>query len=172
MAFTEVQDLACDTAISLGGRDKKTGKPNPTSITGYYIGTREFDSKFGRSKIHILQTAKGTVGVYGKTDLDRKMTAVTAGWSVRITQNGSTPTNKGNDMLKFKVEVDKENFIQVDLPNSNEEEGVAVSGGDENDAYEYSTEEEDLPVETSRPVARTTAPADKARVQALIANRK
>lgn len=177
MAFTEVQDLGCDTAISLGGRDKKTGKANPTTITGYFLGSREIVSKFsstGKSKMHIFQTPKGNVGVFGKTDLDRKMLEVQAGFMVRVTQSGSVPTNKGNDMLKFKVEVDSDNSIAVSAH--------AADGGYEDTASDttddsYGTEE-DLPVETATPPAarsapRAATPEQRAKAaQALLASRK
>lgn len=180
MAFTEVQDLGCDTAISLGGRDKKTGKPNPTTLTGYFLGTREIASKFsasGKAKMHVFQTPKGNVGVFGKTDLDRKMSEVQAGVMVRVTQNGSVPTNKGNDMLKFKVEVDADNSIVVSPPSTEGgyEESAADPDGYGVDPY---AAEEDLPVETTpppaaRPAPRAATPEQRAKAaQALLASRK
>lgn len=179
MAFTEVQDLGCDKAISLGGRDKKTNKPNPTTVQGYYLGSRDIASKFsktGFAKMHILSTPTGNVGVYGKTDLDRKIAEVRAGCMVRITQNGSVPTNKGNDMLKFKVEVDTDNTIDVgnlaSAPSNDSEAPASETYADDDSGYAY---QDDLPVETApapRQPARSPAPADKARVQQLLSGRK
>jgi len=121
MAFKEVQSLDADTTISLGGFNKKTRQDNPTQITGYFLGTRKVASpkaKSGFSYLHIFQTEEGNVGVWGKTDLDRKMTALTSnlGALVRVTQKGSKPTKNGNDMYMFRVEVDNDDRIEVTAP--------------------------------------------------------
>ena len=142
MGFKEVVDLDCDTTTGIGGKNKKTGKMNPTKIEGYFIGSKETPSKKSKSGIamlHILQTAKGNVGVWGKTDLDRKMLAVTRGCMIRIQANGTVPTPNG-DMYKFKVEIDETNCIDVgDLPLSGTEAAAAeqdASGGEEQAADE------------------------------------
>ena len=51
MAFKEVQSLEAENAISLGGRNKKTGKENPTKAEGYYLGSRTTTGKLGDSKL-------------------------------------------------------------------------------------------------------------------------
>ncbi len=117
MGFKEVQTLDADTTITIGGFVKKTGKKNPTQIEGFYLGKREVTGgKFTRpgkkDRIYFLQTADGNVGVWGKTDLDRKMDAVTPGTMIRIGYAGMTPTPNG-DMHKYKVEVDETNTIEV-----------------------------------------------------------
>ena len=76
MAFKAVLDLNAEVTISLGGMNKKTGKANPKSVEGYYLGKKSIEDrkkKSGVSYIYILQTDKGNVGVWGKTDMDRKM---------------------------------------------------------------------------------------------------
>src|SRR3954468_6708897 len=111
MGFREVQTLDAEVTIALGGRNKKTGKANPTSAEGYFLGSRQVDSKKsknGKASIHFLQTAEGNLGVWGKTDLDRKLSAVTPGTMVRITQSGMVATPNG-DMYKYKVEIDESN---------------------------------------------------------------
>lgn len=115
MAFKEVVSLECENTTALGGINKKTGRANPTKAEGYFLGSKEVESKKsknGKAKIHVLQTSDGNLGVWGKTDLDRKMLTVAAGAMIRITQNGKTPTPNG-DMYKYKVEVDTENTIDV-----------------------------------------------------------
>ncbi len=115
MAFKEVSSLEADTTISLGGFNKKTGKANPTKVEGYFLGKKEVSSprsKTGKSSLYILQTAKGNVGVWGKTDLDRKMGSVVPGTMIRVTQNGTRPTPNG-DMYTYKVEYDDSNRVEV-----------------------------------------------------------
>lgn len=178
MAFTEVVGLDCDNTTALGGLNKKTGKPNPTKAEGYYLGSRDVESKKSRSgfaKLHILQTANGNQGIWGKTDLDRKLSSVVAGTMIRITQNGKQPTPNG-EMYKYKVEIDRDNVIEV---ASNNNESSASPSEDATGEYESSEEsfedaeevlDEVTPPRPSRPVRAAAAPdaARQAKVQALL----
>jgi hypothetical protein len=113
--FKEVTSIDADTTTALGGINKKTNKPNPKSIEGYYLGKKVVESKKARSgycNIFIFQTAKGSVGVWGKTDLDRKMAVVNPGVMVRVTHSGMQPTPNG-DMYKYKVEIDENNTTEI-----------------------------------------------------------
>lgn len=115
MAFKTVTDLSADVTISLGGKDKKTGKLNPTTIEGYYLGKRviaDTKKKSGKSYIYIFQTPTGNKGVWGKTDLDNKMLEVTPGTMTRASFLKMVPTKNG-DMYRYKVEVDVDNTIEV-----------------------------------------------------------
>lgn len=138
MAFKEVSSLDCDTTITLGGKDKKTGKPNPTRIEGYFLGTKEVGpNKFNKQKtdvVHVFQTKEGNTGVWGKTDLDTKLKNAIPGRMVRATFTGTIPTNKGNDMLKYKVEVDDSNTIDVS--------DLVVSTSDDNSYANETVDEE------------------------------
>src|SRR4051812_19473125 len=116
MGFKEVQDLDAEVTTALGGVSKKTGKPNPKQVEGYFIGTRTVESKKAKDgfcKLHIFQTAKGNLGVWGKTDLDRKLANVTPGVMVRATCTGMQAIPGKNDMYKYKVETDDSNTIEV-----------------------------------------------------------
>ncbi len=142
MAFKELQDLSTDTTVAIGGFNKKAKKDNPTSIEGYYLGTRTVNSpksKGGVAKLHVLQTSKGVVGVWGKTDLDNKMGQATLGLSTRISFDKMVPTPNG-EMYKFKVAQDSENAIEVSaLP------AVSASDyqADSQDSEEYGDETDD-----------------------------
>lgn len=151
MAFKEVASLDAETTIALGGTNRKTGKKNPTSAEGYYLGSRKVTNKNGESSIHFLQTPKGNLGVWGKTDMDRKLSSVTPGDMIRVSFTGMTPTPRG-DMYKYKVEVDKSNTIEVDsLPQGASAVGNSDMGEDEDESYaasstfdeDYSDEEEE-----------------------------
>lgn len=182
MAFKTVQSLDADVTVSLGGFNKRTGKANPKTIEGYFLGTKKTvskKSKSGFADLHILQTSQGNVGVWGKTDMDRKMRSVTPGVMVRITHAGMQPTLNG-EMYKFTVEHDDENALDVSELTSpeaaqEEEETAQNVGSFDSSAEEYSDEEETALDEA--PPARATAPrapaktADSARqaqVQALL----
>ena len=148
MSFKEVQDLDCDNATPIGGFNKKTKKDNPKMVEGYYLGSREVPDqkrKSGISYLHILQTAKGRLGIWGKTDMDRKIRAVTPGVVVRITFLKMVPTPNG-EMYKYSVELDEENVL--DMSDFAPSDAAAV--GEDDDVEETQDDEvvdEEEPIE-------------------------
>jgi hypothetical protein len=189
MAFKErlVVDADQDSTTALGGFNKKTGKPNPTQIEGYFLGSKSIPSpkaRSGVSLLHILQTAKGNWGVWGKTDLDRKIAGVVPGTMIRIVQKGTVKTPNG-EMYKFQVLVDEENVIAVDAPSAVApqdavEDDVPISFASVDDAEETLVDEDEAlpdevvpvapPVRAARPAAPSAA--SQAKVQALLAQRR
>lgn len=190
MGYQEVVSLDCDTAIQLGGKDRKTGKANPTRIEGYYVGSKNVPSpksKTGFSKLHVFQTPKGAVGVWGKTDLDRKLASAQTGAMTRVTYTGMKET-KNNPMYVYKVEVDADNSI--DVSSASEDSGDADSAenlfGNETSEATYEDAEETDPGEEASaldeaPPARAAAPRipvqtpsaeRQAKVKALLGARK
>lgn len=132
MAFKEVASLDTDKTVALGGIDKRTGKANPTKLEGFYLGTKQVNSplsKTGLSAVHIFQTAAGNIGVWGKTDLDRKMAVATVGAMTRVTQTGKQQIPGKNPMYKFKVEIDADNTIEVGNLTESTASGSADNGG-------------------------------------------
>lgn len=129
MGFTEVASLDADVTVALGKVDKKTGKPYPKQAEGYFLGTRTVENKRGESKLHFLQTAKGNLGVWGTTDLNRKLGQVKPGTMIRITSTGTKSTPNG-DMYTYKVEQDQTNSIEVAA-----DETVYAGGMDEATDY-------------------------------------
>lgn len=168
--FKEVATLDADKVTALGGKDKKSGKVNPKNAEGYYLGSRKVENKKSKSGyvyIHYLQTDKGNLGIWGKTDLDRKITSVTPGTMVRITQTGMQPTPNG-DMYKFKVEVDVENTIDVDLSTENTVSNEEDAEQEETEEYEEEPEEQE--VEEQLP-ARAASAAKQSEVNAILKRR-
>lgn len=139
MAFQEIADLDCTTTVALGGVNKKTNKKNPTTLEGYFIGTKQtpnLKSKTGESALHIFQTADGNVGVWGKTNLDQKLKSAVVGAMTKVTFTGMQPT-KNNPMYKYSVAQDKDNCIEVATPNND-----AADNADSNDSEIYDDAEE------------------------------
>lgn len=168
MAFKEVTDLNADVVISLGGTNKKTGKKNPINIEGYYLGRREVEDrkkKSGVGYIYFFQTPKGNVGVWGKTDLDRKMLTAKTGTMMRITSTGTRPTPNG-DMYIYRVEVDSENTIEV----LSEETNFSAASEEADDSFEAADEEESY--SAPAPSVVDEAAARRAKVQALLSKKK
>jgi len=178
MAFKKVIDLDSDTTTALGGVDKKTGKKNPTTVEGYYIGSKKVDSpkaKSGFAYLHVLQTADGNLGVWGKTDLDRKMLNVVPGTMTRINQTGKKATKNG-DMYLFQVEVDEENTIEVNLPSSEEsgeilEDDNGADFGDGDDTGEDETPADEIPPARAQAPRKAAAAPSPARAKSLLGNR-
>lgn len=169
MGFKEVTSLDTDHTTALGGINKKTGKSNPTSAEGYYLGSKKVESKKARSGfayLHILQTPKGNLGIWGKTDLDRKILSVPPGSMVRVTHTGMLTTPNG-DMYKFKVEVDSDNTIEVSA--SAEDHSVGVSEETwSNDDENSDSIEQDSSGDDDYGQAVLAAAERKAKVEALL----
>lgn len=174
MAFKTLVSLDTDKVIGIDGKiDKKTRVKNPTSIEGYFLGSKKIDSpkdKRGFSYIHIFQTPEGNTGVWGKTDLDYKMKQVTAGTMVRASFDRMLATKNG-DMYKFRVQVDEDNTVDVSgLSEGNQ--GVSADNASEVEDYEAEeVDDEDTytpPVE----VARAATQASNAKVKELLARRR
>lgn len=181
MAFKELLDNSTDTTISLGGTNRKTNKVNPTSIEGYYLGSRKVEDnkkKTGFSYIHVFQTAKGNVGVWGKTDMDRKVITVPVGTMTRVAYDRMRPTQNG-EMYVYKVAVDETNTIDtgtsIQQEASNSEEESLTEGFDSSvDETDINAEEEALdeapPSRSLPPKVAAKAPdaARQAKVAALL----
>lgn len=180
MAFKEVQTLNADVTFAIGGFDKKAKKENPKQAEGYYLGKRVTEGgKYGPSTIYFLQTKKGNVGIWGKTDLNQKMAAVPAGSMIRVTHAGMTPTPNG-DMHKYKVEVDSTNTIDVSGLTTTADEYTSAddnSADAEDDAtadleavgYSSDDEDEEAPEPVALPVGNRGSNADRrAKVEALL----
>lgn len=178
MAFQELNTLDADTTIALGGVNKKTGKKNPTKAEGYYLGYRKVDSaksKSGQAFLHFLQTPTGNIGVWGKTDLDRKLTQVTPGVMVRINQTGTVPTPNGT-MYKYKVEVDPDNTIDVNFDSGNDNGGADEAANDDinydnagsGQTYDNGAEEDEA---QNAALAAATKARRQAEVQAILSGK-
>ena len=177
MAYKERTSLDADVTTPIGGVNKKTGKKNPSQIEGYYLGSREVESKKsknGKAQIHFLQTSKGNVGVWGKTDLDRKLDGVEPGCMIRITHTGMQSTPNG-DMYKYKVEVDDENTIEVSAASSDsssddteEYDGNLSQDLEDNQGYDSEDTEESEEDVAQLAAAKQAAASRAAKVQSLL----
>lgn len=180
MAFETVASLDADTTTALGGTDKKTGKKNPTQVEGYYLGFRLVDSKKGEAKLHVIQTPKGNIGVWGKTNMNSQLLGVKPGTMVRVSFTGMLPTKNG-DMYKYKVEVDKTNTVEVanltagEANEALDEGGYSADDTDDGATYGEDTDgdadaEEEAQVQALLQAEKIAA--QKAKVQALLNKNK
>ncbi len=157
MAYRTKFDGTTDTTIKLGGPG------NPTSIEGYFLGTRDIpDQGYGPGKLHIFQTQEGSVGVWGKTNSNRLLTPDIVGQMVLLTFTGMGEKKKGkNPAYNYSVQHDPENTMDVTgiNVNSSEPEGLDDETDGGNDV------EETAPVVTApRPKVTTPSVAPKATI--------
>jgi hypothetical protein len=188
MGFQEVQTLDADKTITIGGKDKKTGKTNPKELEGYFLGSRtvQGNGKYANkpSTLYFLQTKDGNTGVWGKTDLNRKLSGVVPGTMIKIVYQGMVSVPNG-EMHKYKVFQDKNNTIDVsEISTAGEETGsdesendieqgdLADSGGydsSDDDTDDYEEEVVAAPVRKTTPSSVNASAAErKAKVEALL----
>ncbi len=173
MAYEEVSEVS---TVQLGGVNKKTGKPNPTELEGYYVGVEQRPNKFNPAQpknFYKFQTQNGLVGTYASAGIDSALkNAVLGRMTLLISTGEIKDTGKGNPMKVFKAKQDKTNTIDVDnasfaSDNSSDEYGST-------DTYSEPEEVELTP--PARPVAparaATVPSADRqARIQAMLSNK-
>ena len=169
MGFQEVSSLDADVVVALGKKDK-TGKAYPKQAEGYYIGSRTVENKRGESKIHFLQTPKGNLGLWGTTDLNRKLGQVPVGTMVKVTSTGTKRTPNG-DMYTYKVEQDLDNTIEVATLTAGEANETYEDAGtvDNGSTVDYDDTETD---EDAEQAAALAAAERKAKVDAMLRGNK
>ena len=172
MGFKPVTSLDADTAISLGKIDEKGKTTN--SIEGYYLGFRTTTNSYGDSNLHVFQTPKGNVGVWGSANMDQKLKQVKPGTMTRVTANGLAPKKPGKNPMKlFLVSVDEDNVTEVSEAEEGGEDTNYDAAG--NTGFYDDVTAEDFPEPVPDFVASRTGktPAERqAEVQAMLKSRK
>lgn len=170
MAFKEVTSLDAENVVALGKKDKATGKPYPKQAEGYFLGSRTVENKRGESKIHFLQTPNGNLGLWGTTDLNRKLGQAPVGAMVRVTSTGTKSTPNG-EMYTYKVEVDKDNAIEVAAAEESTSSGGSYSDEDSDSTYASSNDgssSDDGEDEDAAQAVALAAAERRAKVQSLL----
>lgn len=171
MAYEKVVDLSTDTVHKLGGVDAKTGKKNPISIEGYYLGCRMVKSENGESTIHVFQTPKGNEGIWGSADTNTKLGNVTPGTMTNVVFKAKIKIGGGKTKNTFDVFVDNEQTIEVAGKGFNRNSAAEDSYEASDDTTEEYTsddaDEEDAGQEVAAQLAADSA-ARAAKVQSLL----
>lgn len=182
MAYEKV-GMFTENNIKLGGINKKTGKPNPTTLEGYYKGTKEVKNEVfeGVSQIHVFKTKAGDVGVWGAANLNYQIKDCQKGVSTLIKFMGTKPSKKGSPMQVFEVLQDKSNAdgsIEVTAGPLEEAEEPSHEA-DEPSFDDGSFDVEEIEAEPAyvapvapRQPARPVNSDAKSKVDALLASRK
>lgn len=181
MAFKKLLSLECEATTALGGQDRKTGKKNPTTVEGYFLGSRDVESPRGKNKLHVFQTRNGNIGVWGKTHLNQQLGSVKPGTMSRVSFTGMMQTKNG-EMYRYGVEVDDSEIIEVNLATPEQTTETHAEPTISDEEYAAATSEESDEIEEavsyvrSKPTppkaARTVDAEKQARVQALLSGRK
>ena len=113
MAFQKVRVLEADVTYSLG-KLNKTGKTDPKSIEGYYLGKRNVETPLGESTLHYFETQSGVTAVWGTTKLNSGLTQVKLGNMTRVEFVGIGKPSKGKQGARlFEIQQDPDNSIEV-----------------------------------------------------------
>lgn len=176
MGFKELSSLDADVTVALGKKNKETGRPYPTVAEGYYLGKRAVKTNRGESELHFLQSALAyndlglkvgqNLGVWGTTDLNRKLLQVTPGNMVRVTSAGTKPTPNG-DMYVYRVEVDSDNAIEV---STAEADYVSSEDDTTNDDTTYSEDDTPPRAAPAASIERVQGILNKGKTKASIRN--
>jgi hypothetical protein len=165
MAYEKVKDLSTDTVVKIGGVDSKTGKKNPTQMEGYYLGSRVVQTNNGESRIHVFQTPKGNIGVWGTKDLTDKLSQVIPGTMVLVEYGGKRNLKGGKTLHTYTVSQDKTNILDIEtLPAGSETAGDESYGSVDDDyigSDDDSADDEDTQQAAALLVAEQKAKAAK-----------
>lgn len=171
MAFKEQLDTSSASCISLGGFNRATKSDNPVQVEGYYLGSKTVTNKLGDSKLHFLKTSEGLIGVWGKTDLDRRFGDVIAGQMVRVLYTGTRPTPRGKDMYVYKILVDADNVLPADeIPSFATQKALEEFDDNSEDDVpnDFSEEPAYTPPASAAVPAQVASTAQRANVAALL----
>jgi len=158
MSYKKHVDLNSDVTVALGGKDAK-GKPNPTSVEGYYLGSRTVDGEYGEAKIHYFNTAEGVVGVWGKTNLNRILDPKYLGMMVLVSFTGMGKAQKGKKPpYNYELQYDDGNTTDVSGFNLDAAGAEEPDYSDSEEGYEESSVDGDETEADEPPPARVTAP--------------
>ncbi len=166
MAYEQVADLSADTVVKLGGVSNKTQKPNPTKMEGYYLGSRGVQTQNGPALIHVFQTPKGNVGIWGTKDVNDKLGSVFPGTMALVEYTGKRQLAGGKSLHTYKVSQDKENCIEVATNTA-----TPTTEADADEAYAASTTnsyDEDDGADDAAQIAALAAAERKAKLEALL----
>lgn len=94
--------------------NKKGSLQEGASLEGYYIDKDEFDTKYGKMVLYILEQKEGgLIKVVGQTDLKSKFDSIPMGSYVWIEFVGLVETSRGAKKA-YKVEYDDEDKKEVE----------------------------------------------------------
>lgn len=163
MAYETKFDGSTDSTIKIGADN------NPTTLEGYFLGTKTIPSQtkgFKDSSLHIFQTPDGVIGAWGTTYLDRLLTEDLKGMKCLVEFTGMiAPKKRGQrPAYGYKVQFDRGDMISIDHVNLNAPKREALEsddggGEDEDTSFETETFEEPPKRQVSDRRAMTPKPA-------------
>jgi hypothetical protein len=132
MAYEKLTDLGTDQVFALGHGEGKQLK-----VEGYYLGSRTVTTSNGQSVIHVFQTPKGNVGVWGTKKLNDNLGGGTRGAMLLIEYKGKVKLQGGKTQHTYEFNIDRDNTIEVPRLSSGASEApvqiVEADGSDDDD---------------------------------------
>lgn len=162
MAYQKMTDLAADTVVALGQGEGKLPK-----IEGYYLGSRQVTTSNGPSNIHVFQTPKGNVGVWGTKKINDNLGNGTRGVMTLVEYKGKVKLQGGKTQHTYNFFTDPDNKIEVSQLAS----GVSDIPAEEYGNNGEEVQEEELDDDTQALIAAEQS-ARQAKVQALLTKNK
>src|SRR5665213_1974248 len=160
MAYQKLTDLGTDQVFALG-----IGEGKLNQIEGYYLGGRTVETANGPSVIHVFQTPKGNVGVWGTKKLNDKLGGSNRGVMTLVTYKGKIKLQGGKTQHTYEFMIDPDNIIEVtNLPSGNNTADVELTG-----EHEDSTDGVDEDFQQSAALA---AAERKAKVEGMLNRNK
>lgn len=108
MALQKKLDLSTDQVFALG-----QGEGKIMEIKGYYLGRRTVAVNGNDSAIHVFQTTKGNVGVWGTSKLNGNLTNDDLGVYQEIFYKGKVKLQGGKTQHTYDFNSDPEDTISV-----------------------------------------------------------
>jgi len=134
------------------------------SLTGYYLGSPDFEGEYGPTKKHLFKTKKGIRVVFGQTHLTQLLEGEKPGCLMQVTYTEDKKMKKGNPMKCYTVDIDDEQKLDAsEIPTTDDaEEPNYEAAGDDEPAEEA---EEETPMDEVKvaPPAKKAAPAAPAK---------
>ncbi len=112
MAYEKLTGLSTDNTVSLGKPDAKTGKTT-TQVEGYYLGSKTINTTTGESVVHVFQTSKGNLGVWGSKTLNETLVVGVRGFMIKVDYLGKKKLAGGKTIHTYDFGIDRANKIDV-----------------------------------------------------------
>lgn len=146
-------------------------------LTGYYLGSFDYDGEYGPTKRHLFKTKKGTKVVMGQKHLTDLLADEKPGVLVQVTYESDKKVKKGNPMKVYTLDIDDEQTLSADEIPSEIESAEEPDNYDDTEPTEVEEEEEQLDEVKTAPkpiaaAAKAPSPAARAKVNEILNRRR
>lgn len=154
MAYEKVTDLSTDTVFALGNEKDKLPE-----IEGFYLGARKVNTANGESFIHVFQTSKGNVGIWGTKKLNDNLTTDSIGSMMLVVYKNKVKIAGGKTQHTYEFNIDREQTITVPKLSAGSAVNVAqdVDAPDQDDSANDDDQQQALLMQAAERKAKVEA---------------